>query len=349
MNQTISSRAHQKRRAPRLLCVMIGAALGTLSASSWAAAATDSTAENAKKTSATAATAKAEDSKTNDTITVVGTQETFRAGGNDLIPTYLDGQVANGGRIGFLGQQDARNVPFNVISYTSKMIEDQQANSIADVVKNDASVQNVRGYGNPSQNYRIRGYNLDGDDISFGGLFGVLPRQIVSTSMVERVEVFKGANAFINGISPSGSGVGGMINLEPKRAGDTPLTRVTVDYGSASQVGGALDIGRRYGDDDQFGVRVNALHREGETAIKDEKNRLTALSTGLDYRGDRARTSLDIGYQKQTIHHMRTDVAIGGATVIPEPPSSTLNYGQSWVYTDMETTFGMLRSEYDVS
>ncbi len=349
MNQTISSRAHQKRLAPRLLCVMIGAALGTLSASSWAAAATDSTAENAKKTSATAATAKAEDSKTNDTITVVGTQETFRAGGNDLIPTYLDGQVANGGRIGFLGQQDARNVPFNVISYTSKMIEDQQANSIADVVKNDASVQNVRGYGNPSQNYRIRGYNLDGDDISFGGLFGVLPRQIVSTSMVERVEVFKGANAFINGISPSGSGVGGMINLEPKRAGDTPFTRVTVDYGSASQVGGALDVGRRYGDDDQFGVRVNVLHREGESAIHDQKERTTSVSTGLDYRGDRARTSLDVGYQKQTIHHMRTDVAIGGATVIPEPPSSTLNYGQSWVYTDMETTFGMLRSEYDVS
>lgn len=154
-----------------------------------------------------------------------------------MIPTYLDGQVANGGRIGFLGQQDARNVPFNIIGYTSKMIEDQQAATIADVVKNDASVQNVRGYGNPSQNYRIRGFNLDGDDISFGGLFGVLPRQIVSTSMVERVEVFKGANAFINGISPSGSGVGGMINLEPKRAGDTPLTRVTVDYGSAAQVG----------------------------------------------------------------------------------------------------------------
>lgn len=34
---------------------------------------------------------------------------------------------------------------------------------------------------------------------------------------------------------------------------------------------GALDVGRRYGDDDQFGVRVNVLHREGETAIKDEK------------------------------------------------------------------------------
>lgn len=345
MNQVTSVNAWPKRLSPRLLCVLIGAALGTLSASSWAATTTDNT-----KTASTATDTNSTDSsKKADTITVVGTQDTFRAGGNDLIPTYLDGQVANGGRIGFLGQQDARNVPFNIIGYTSKMIEDQQAATIADVVKNDASVQNVRGYGNASQNYRIRGFNLDGDDISFGGLFGVLPRQIVSTSMVERVEVFKGPNAFINGISPSGSGVGGMINLEPKRAGDTPLTRVTVDYGSSSQVGGGLDIGRRYGDNDQYGVRVNALHREGETAIKDEKNRLTAISTGLDYRAERARTSLDVGYQKQTIHHMRTDVGIGAATMIPEPPAATLNYGQQWVYTDLETTFGMLRSEYDVS
>ncbi|WP_157791347.1 TonB-dependent receptor plug domain-containing protein, partial [Yersinia pestis] len=211
MNQSLSISTEPKRSAPRLLCVMIGVALGSLSASSWSAAVANST----KTASAVAETNSAESSNKADTITVVGTPDTFRAGGNDLIPTYLDGQVANGGRIGFLGQQDARNVPFNIIGYTSKMIEDQQAATIADVVKNDASVQNVRGYGNPSQNYRIRGFNLDGDDISFGGLFGVLPRQIVSTSMVERVEVFKGANAFINGISPSGSGVGGMINLEP--------------------------------------------------------------------------------------------------------------------------------------
>jgi iron complex outermembrane recepter protein len=349
MNQTISTREYQKRFAPRLLCVVTGAALGTLSASSWAATATDNTAESVKKASTAIGVTTVDESKKNETITVVGTQDAFRAGGNDLIPTYLDGQVANGGRIGFLGQQNAHNVPFNIIGYTAKMIEDQQANTLADVVRNDASVQNVRGYGNSSQNYRIRGYNLDGDDISFGGLFGVLPRQIVSTSMVERVEVFKGANAFINGISPSGSGVGGMINLEPKRAGDTPLTRMTVDYGSSSQIGGGLDVGRRYGDDEQLGVRVNVLHREGETAIKNEKNRLTAVSGGLDYRGDRARTSLDVGYQKQTIHHMRTAVGIGDVTVIPEPPSTTLNYGQPWVYTDMETTFGMLRSEYDVS
>ncbi|MEY4921798.1 MAG: ferrichrome receptor fcuA [Pseudomonadota bacterium] len=349
MNQATSRSIEQTQLAPRLLCAMIGAALGTLSPSAWSATAAENTAESTKKATTTADKNAADSRVKTDSITVVGRQETFRAGGNDLIPTYLEGQVANGGRIGFLGQQDARNVPFNVISYTSKMIEDQQANTIADVVKNDASVQNVRGYANASQNFRIRGFNLDGDDISFGGLFGVLPRQIVDTSMIERVEVFKGPNVFVNGISANGSGVGGMINLEPKRADVTPLTRVSVDYTSAAKIGGALDVGRRFGDNDQFGVRVNALHREGETAVHDQKERTTAFSTGLDYRGERARTSLDVGYQKQTVHGMRTEVGIGNATEIPKPPATRLNYGQQWVYTDMATTFGMLRSEYDVS
>ena len=51
----------------------------------------------------------------------------FKPGGDQLVPAFLDGQVANGGRMGMLGQQNAMDVPFNIISYTSKLVEDQQA------------------------------------------------------------------------------------------------------------------------------------------------------------------------------------------------------------------------------
>lgn len=44
----------------------------------------------------------------------------FNSGGNDLVPAYLDGQVAHGGRLGMLGEQKAMDVPFNVIGYTSE-------------------------------------------------------------------------------------------------------------------------------------------------------------------------------------------------------------------------------------
>lgn len=283
-----------------------------------------------------------------ETLTVVAKpDDNFTAGGDQLVPAYLDGQIANGGRVGMLGEQDAKNVPFNVIGYTNKMIQDQQATTLKDVVANDASVQNVQGYGNFAETYRIRGFDLDGDDMTFGGLAGVMPRQVVSTQMIDRVEVFKGSNALING--SASSGVGGMINLEPKHAEDTPLTRIGVDYTSSSQIGTTLDAGRRFGDDNQWGVRVNVLHREGETAIDNEKRRATVASVGLDYRGDKLRTSLDMGYQKQEYHGGRLGVNVSGVDFIPEVPRATSNYSQDWVYSNLESEFGMARAEYDIA
>ncbi|WP_034914003.1 TonB-dependent siderophore receptor [Erwinia sp. 9145] len=281
-----------------------------------------------------------------NTMTVEAMPENFKPGGDELVPAWLDGQIANGGRLGMLGEQNAHNVPFNVVGYTSKMIQDQQANTLKEVVANDASVQNVQGYGNFAETYRIRGFTLDGDDITLGGLPGVMPRQVVSTQMIDRVEVFKGSNALINGAAVSG--VGGMINLEPKHAEDTPLTRLGVDYTSASQVGTSLDSGRRFGDNNEWGARVNLLHREGETAVDNEKRRTTLASLGLDYRGDKLRTSLDMGYQKQAFHGGRLGVNISGVDFIPEVPRGTSNYSQDWVYSDLESEFGMARVEYDL-
>lgn len=50
----------------------------------------------------------------------------FKAGGDAQVPAFLEGQVAHGGRLGVLGEQKAMDVPFNVIGYTSKLVEDQQ-------------------------------------------------------------------------------------------------------------------------------------------------------------------------------------------------------------------------------
>lgn len=140
-----------------------------------------------------------------------------------------------------------------------------------------------------------------------------------------------------------------MINLEPKHAEEVPLTRVGVDYTSKNQIGGSLDAGRRFGDDNQWGVRVNLLDREGDSAIDNEKRRTTLASLGLDYRGDKLRTSLDMGYQKQAYHGGRLGVNVSGVDFIPEVPKATSNYSQNWVYSNLESEFGMARAEYDVA
>ncbi|WP_213878740.1 TonB-dependent siderophore receptor [Pseudomonas sp. dw_358] len=263
---------------------------------------------------------------------------------------YAGGQVARGGQMGVLGNKDNMDVPFTLTSYTSKLIEDQQAENVGDVLLNDPSVRESYGYGNQSQVFVIRGLPLASDDISYNGLYGVLPRQIISTDALERVEVFKGPNAFINGISPTGTGLGGSVNLVPKRATDEPIRRYTQDISTDGRIGEHLDLGQRFGEDNRFGARVNLSQREGDTAIDDESQRSKLFTAGLDYRGDNFRVSGDFGYQREHINGLRNSVQLGaGLTGIPHAPDASHNYGQDWTYTDTEDTFGMLRGEWDLN
>jgi iron complex outermembrane receptor protein len=275
--------------------------------------------------------------------------EAVKANSNTLPEAFAGGQVARGGKMGVLGNQDNMNVPFVMTSYTSKLIEDQQAEDVGDVLLNDPSVRQSYGFGNQAQVFVIRGLPLNGDDISYNGLYGVLPRQILSTDAIERVEVFKGPNAFINGVSPTGSGLGGGVNLQPKRAGDTPTRRYTQDISSDGRIGEHLDLGQRFGDDNRFGARVNLSQREGETAVDDQDQRTKLFVAGLDYRGDKFRVSSDFGYQKQRVNHLRNTVQLGTATRIPTAPDASHNYGQSWTYTETEDTFGMMRGDWDLN
>ncbi len=272
------------------------------------------------------------------------------AQGNEPAAPYAGGQVAAGARIGVLGQQEAVNVPFNVVSFTDKLIRNQQADTVADVLLNDAAVQTGFGFGNYSELYVIRGFRLNGEDIAFGGLYGVLPRQVVATNFVERVELFKGANAFANGVTPTGSGVGGAINLVPKVAGAEPVTRLRFGYASESYGEVPVDAARRYGDDEQFGARVNLQYGAGDTAIVRENRRNTSATVAFDYEGERSRALLFLGYQELVVDGGRSILQLGDdLDAIPEPPDADTNYTPAFAYSDLETTFGMLRGGYDLN
>jgi iron complex outermembrane receptor protein len=81
------------------------------------------------------------------------------------------------------------------------------------------------------------------------------------------------------GISPN-SGVGGVINIVPKRPLDEDLTRVTTTT-LRTQVGGHLDLSRRFGTDNQFGVRFNGNLQGGDTAIDDQHRDLVSVPSRL--------------------------------------------------------------------
>ena len=58
---------------------------------------------------------------------------------------------------------------------------------------------------------------------------------------------------------------------------------------------GAVDIGRRFGEGDQFGVRFNGVKQAGDTAWDHQSVDRQMAVLGLDFRGERLRLSADLG------------------------------------------------------
>jgi len=266
----------------------------------------------------------------------------------DLAPAYAGGQMATGGSLGLLGSSDVMDTPFSTVNYTSDLIYDQQARTLADVVVNDASVRTLTSTGGFGEDFQIRGFPVSSSDVSVNGLYGLVSSSRVPVQIVERIEVLKGPGAFMRGIPPGGS-VGGAINLVTKRAEDEPLARATLGYMSKSNLTGQIDLARRFGEDNAWGVRFNGVKRGGEATLKDGKQGLDMGALGIDYRGARLRWSADAIHQEDTLENIRSQISWrADVTSLPSPPDGDVNFYPGTRLTQRDSTI-MSRLEYDVT
>ncbi|AZE77404.1 TonB-dependent receptor [Pseudomonas synxantha] len=269
----------------------------------------------------------------------------------DLPPAYSGGQVASGSRVGLLGNKDFMETPFNTISYTDEYIQNRQAQDIGSVIgATDPSVHVPTKRSN-FETFFIRGFYSNADDITFNGLVGMAPNMRGSTELSERIEVLKGPSVLLNGMPPSGN-VGGSINLVPKRAGDEPLARLTTTYESRGLGGVHADLGQRFGDQKQFGVRFNGVYRDGDTAVDNQQHKMALSSLGLDWRGERARLSLDFYKQRERIdglNYFGINTIGANVTHLPSPKKGDYALAPDWAYTINNTTTTMVRGEYDLT
>lgn len=261
---------------------------------------------------------------------------------------YAGSQVARQGKAGILGQRDFLDVPFNVTNYTADIVADQQARSIGDVLQNDPSVRQTSARTNINEDFSIRGFTVASQDIALNGMYGLMPYFRVPVEMAERIEVLKGPSSLLNGMPPSGN-VGGSINIVPKRAADEALSRFGVTYMSDSVFGGTADLGRRFGDNNAFGVRLNGMYRKGDTTIDRQKLEEFMGSLALDYRGERLRVTADFINQQETINVVVRQFTVGaGLTSMPRAPDNTLNY-PGYGRSQMKDRSMVLRGEYDIT
>ncbi|NWN48139.1 TonB-dependent siderophore receptor [Pseudomonas sp. MAFF 301514] len=273
------------------------------------------------------------------------------SGPTDLPEVLAGGQVARGARLGMMGNKDVMDTPFSVTSYTAKTLADLQTVTVADALERDPSVRSTGQAGGIVDSFFIRGFAIgEGNlgELAYDGVYGVAPNYRAFTEYAERVEVLKGPGALMYGISPN-SGVGGVINIVPKRPLDQDLTRFTGSYASDTQVGGHLDISRRFGDENQFGVRFNGSLQGGDTVVDNQNRDVGIGAIALDYRGERLRLNLDYISQKESWEGASRPFTIAPGVEVPSAPNGRTSLPQKWGWSDTKEQSLLLGGEYDLN
>jgi iron complex outermembrane receptor protein len=274
------------------------------------------------------------------------------------MPAYAGGQVATGGQVGMLGNRSVMNTPFSQTSYTKKLIEDQQARTLVDVMANEPSVITGTKSGGRNDFWSFRGFPVQtyGAGNSLNGLPGMAPLNYPSTDFIERVEVLRGPTALLKGTAMTGHGaLGGTVDLVTKRAGDEPLTQLTTRYMSNTQFGAHVDVGRRFGENKEFGIRFNGSLDGGHTPVDTQDSKFGTAALNLDYRGERVRVSADFVQQSSRLTSPNSTLALNGEagvlaslSKVPAVPSNKIPLSPSWAEGSHKITLGMIQGEVDI-
>lgn len=285
-----------------------------------------------------------------DPVKVQGQHVPPQAMIDNLPPAYAGGQVARGGQLGLLGNRDFMDTPFDMTTYTSQKIEDQQAATLADVVNTDPAVRVASPMNGMLDSFYIRGFPVaEGNfgEIAFDGVYGVAPNYRVFTDYVERIDVIAGPTAMLFGMAPNSS-VGGSINIVPKRAGSTDITRVAAEYTGLSQLGARLDYSRRFGDNQEYGLRFNTGAYTGNTQMDTQSRQTLVSAVAFDFRGDRFRTTIDVVSQYENFTAPARPFLLAAGVAMPSAPNGHNNVTQTWEWSQVADQSALVRAEYDI-
>jgi len=260
-----------------------------------------------------------------------------------------DGDLRDRVNLGVLGKANAFTAPITVVNYDEQALNNTEARTLVDAVaKKDASVWQFGGESNTLTGLYFRGYQLDARQFSVNGLAGMYGTQGTASVHVGSAQLIKGASTAVNGMDPEGA-VSGSVNIETKKAADEGNRKIGLGWFSNNRAQGTFDLGQRFGENKEFGVRANGKLRHGDTPRHgySEDNKEFALNA--DYRGEKLRVAFDSIYAKRKTNGGRArmqDIQNANGHLF-DAPEGKVNLAPSWQAQNTRGQTNMLTFEWD--
>ncbi len=288
---------------------------------------------------------QARETGSNESVIITGTTDRGYGTAAEYRPGSAD--------LGPLGNQPIKDVPQSVTIVPQDLIVNQQSRSVNDILRYLPSVQirdqqgfevsrpQSRGFqGSVVQSTRIDGLNVIGTT--------AMPSEYLSSIQV------------LNGLSGSLYGPqtpAGVFNYILKRPTDTPLYRLIESYDSNGIFTEQVDAGGRFGPDGRIGVRLNALHGEGESYVSGSSLNRTLASAALDFHfSPETVVQADYSYYETDTRGLPGSIVYFGGKLLPAPKHSTgstilppavdptrIGYGQPGAGADLESHLAIVK------
>lgn len=262
-----------------------------------------------------------------------------------------DGFVPTTVEAGSFRGADIMEVPSTVNVVTREVLELQAAGGLYDAVRNTAGVTRQQNGGETWDQLVIRGIAVENrTNYRLNGSLPIMNFGQVPMEDKERVEVLKGATALYYGFtSPAG-----VVNFVTKRAGATPVTTVGMTVDQNGTAVATADVARRFGEQQQIGVRINAAGGTLGSYLDDVGNgNRRFVSAALDWRVNaRLRLAADLEYDKRRVTEqvgITLPTAVNGVITLPRTVDPKRLVGPDWAKFETETKNALLRADYALS
>lgn len=283
-----------------------------------------------------AAPVQADEEKTLSTVTV-------KAAGEQENKGYLAGKTRVGKVV-----QDPHDVPQAITTVTRSLMEEQEANSLREALRNVSGLSfNAAEGGRSGDNMNLRGFYTFGD-MYLDGIRDTAQYNR-ETFNLEQVDVLRGAAAMLFGRGQAG----GVINQVSKTPMLYGINKISAGIGTDGYLDTRADLNQRLGE--TTALRLNVMAREEDSP---RSNPVTGASPETKRMGFAPSVAFGLGTNHElTLSHLWTktkDQADYGIPFVNSKPNADFGnakayWGLSNNFDDSETNVSTISSLYKIS
>ena len=192
----------------------------------------------------------------------------------------VTGRAALPASVGGWGDIPLAKTPLQASVLGAAQLRDLGAQRLSDVTGVDPAVSDAYNSEGYYDFLTVRGFVLDNRfNFRRDGL-PINAESAIPLDNKERIEILKGTS----GMQAGTSAPGGLVNYVVKRPLDAPLRSASLEWRQSGSVTAAADISQRFGNDQAFGVRVNAAAAHLDPMVRDSKGARQLVALAADWR-----------------------------------------------------------------